>query len=271
VAAASSEASETSPTAGLAARARRAAEVLGHLRAHRTIRQYAAAPVDEAHVLQAVEAGQAASTSSAQQAYSVLRVRDPAQRRRLAELSGAQAKVAEAGAFFVIGGDLRRHRLLARRAGRPLDGRLEAFLVPVIDATLFAQNLALAFEALGYGVCFIGGVRNRLPEVDALLGVPEGVFPLYGLCVGAPAEAPTPRPRLPLEAVLFDGAYPDDDALLAAVDGYDEGYQAYLATRAGAPAKGGTGCWIEAALAYFETPRRPGLAAYYAAKGADLR
>lgn len=252
------------------ATAARAAEVLGQLRAHRTIRRYRPAPVEEAHVRQAVEAGQAASTSSAQQAYSLLQVRDPAVRTALARLAGGQDKVAEAGAFFVVSGDLRRHRLLAARAGRPFDGGLEAFLVAVIDATLFAQNLAVAFEALGYGVCFIGGLRNELPEVDRLLGVPQSVFPLYGLCVGAPGEAPAPRPRLPIEAVLHEGRYPSDAEVLAAVDRYDAGYRAYLATRGGPALGAGHASWIDSALAYFERQRRPGLAAYYAGKGAAL-
>ena len=74
--------------------------------------------------------------------------------------------------------------------------RLEAFLVAVVDASLFAQNLCIAFESLGYGICYIGGLRNRLDEVDGLLELPHGVYPLYGLCVGRPAEDPVPRGHL---------------------------------------------------------------------------
>ena len=100
------------------------------------------------------------------------------------------------------------------RDGAPHSARLEAFLLAVIDATLFAQNLVLAFESLGYGICYIGGLRNHIAEVDRLLGLPTGVYPLYGLCVGVAAEQPMARPRLPLEAVYFEGRYPDDETML---------------------------------------------------------
>ena len=142
---------------------------------HRSIRRYMPEPVPDHHVRQAVEAGQAASTSSAVQAYSLIQVTDPDHRQRLAELTGPQEKVARSGAFFIVCGDARRHRLFAERAGERYAARLEGFLLAVIDATLFAQNLVLAFESLGYGVCYIGGLRNQLPEVDRLLAVPEGI------------------------------------------------------------------------------------------------
>ena len=37
----------------------------------------------------------------------------------------------------------------------------EDFIVATVDASLFAQNLALAAESLGYGICYIGGIRNN--------------------------------------------------------------------------------------------------------------
>ena len=171
-------------------------ETIELLRRHRSIRHYEDAPVPDEHVRAAVEAGQAASTSSAVQAYGLIRVRDPATRERLVELTGNQEKVAAAPVFFVVCADTRRLRLCAERYDRPHDARLELFLLAVVDASLFAQNLVIAFESLGYGSCYIGGLRNQLAEVDRLLEVPEGVHPLYGLCVGRPAQDPLPRPRL---------------------------------------------------------------------------
>jgi FMN reductase (NADPH) len=232
---------------------------------HRSIRRFADAEVPDADVRAAVVAGQAASTSSAVQAYCVIQVRDAEQRRALVDLTGGQKKVAACGAFFVVCGDARRHRLAVQRNGRTYDARLEAFMLAVIDATLFAQNFVLAFESMGYGVCYIGGLRNQLADVDALLGLPEGVYPLYGLCVGVPAETPAARPRLPLEAVLMDGAYCDDDRLLAHLDAYDEVYAAYLRERGARPA-----AWSAMMAEKFAEARRTDLAAYYRGKGASL-
>ena len=246
-------------------------EIIALMKRHRSVRRYTEDPVPEAHIRAAVEAGQAASTSAAVQAYCLIRITDEEHRLRLAELAGNQSKVARSGVFFIVCGDTRRHRLAARRAGQPHETRLEGFLLAVIDASLFAQNLALAFESLGYGICYIGGLRNRLPEVDALLGLPEGVYPLFGLCVGVPgapgaaAEEPAGRPRLPVEAVLFEGRYPADEEVFALLDEYDETYRTYLQRR-GAEVR----AWTEAMADTFARPRRAGIADYYRGKGAEL-
>jgi FMN reductase (NADPH) len=233
--------------------------------AHRSIRRFKPDPVPPDHVRAAVAAGQAASTSSAVQASCVIHVTDPAERARLAELTGPQEKVATAGAFLVVAGDTRRHRLAARRDGQPHEPSLESFLVAVIDASLLAQNMTLAFESMGYGCCYIGGLRNHLPEVDRLLEIPEGVYPIYGLCVGVPDEDPSHRPRLPVEAVLSEGRYPSDEEVLAHLAAYDATYERYLAERGAEPRT-----WSGIMARKFTAAQRPDLAGYYRSKGASL-
>lgn len=195
-------------------------DVLALLRGHRTIRKFRDTPVSDEVVEAAVSAAQLASTSSNVQGYGLLRVRDADRRAELARLSGGQAQVERAGAFFVVCADQRRHALAAEDEGRTYAPNTETFLVSVIDAALFAQNLAIAFEAHGLGICFIGGLRNELPVVDRLLDLPEHVLPLFGMCVGEPDEEPLLRVRLPLDAVLFDERYPTDAEMRAALDRY---------------------------------------------------
>jgi nitroreductase len=232
---------------------------------HRSIRAFTDAEVPEAHIHLAVQAGQAASTSSAVQAYSLVQVTRPEERRALVPLTGGQEKVATAPAFFVVCGDARRHRLICARAGAPYDARLEGFLLAVVDATLFAQNLVIAFESMGYGACYVGGLRNQLAEVDAILEFPAGVYPLYGLCVGIPAEAPIPRPRLPVSAVFSTDRVPEEVDVLADVDRYDEGYRAYMRERLGKDR-----AWSPSMARKFSEPRRVEVAAFFREKGADL-
>ncbi|MEM7230064.1 MAG: NADPH-dependent oxidoreductase [Planctomycetota bacterium] len=232
---------------------------------HRSIRHFEDQPIPHEHIQRAVEAGQAASTSSAVQAYSVMQITNPDTRERIAQLTGPQEKVARSGAFFIVCGDVRRHRLLAERIDKSYDAETEAFLVAVIDATLFAQNFTLAFEAMGYGICYIGGVRNDLYAVDELLDLPDGVYPLYGLCVGVPAEDPSPRPRLPVEAILYTDAYPDDEEILAQVDAYDAQYIEYLRERGADPVG-----WSERVAAKAAAAVRSDVGDYYRSKGAEL-
>ena len=241
-------------------------ELVDLIRSHRTIRRFTEEPVDDDMIRTAVAAAQRASTSSNVQAYGLLRVRDSAKRAELARLTGGQPQVAKAGAFFVVCADQRRHRLVAEARGAPFEADLETFLVGVIDAALFAQNLVLAFESAGLGICYIGGLRNELPEADRVLGLPRDVFGLFGLCVGVPDESPLERPRLGVDAVLFDDEYPSDDVAARHVEEYDERMRAYYA-EIGKPGYD----WSGGIARRFSKRTREHLFEHYTAKGARLR
>jgi len=243
--------------------------VLEQMESHRSVRRYRNEPVDEALVERAVAAAQRAATSHAIQAYSLLRVRDPARRERLAGLCGDQRQVAEAPVFLVVCADQRRHRLAAQARGAERVDNLETFLLGVVDASILAQNLALALEAQGLGICYIGGLRNRLPEVDRLLAVPHGVMPLYGLCAGWPAEPVAadgaPRPRLPLAAVLHEERWPDEAQVLRQVAEHDRECERWYAAQ-GRPGRS----WSDSVTRLFARAARGHLRAYYESKGAVL-
>lgn len=240
-------------------------ETIKTMRAHRSIRAFKDTPIPQEHIDEAILAGQAASTSSAVQPYCVIRVTDDDTRQQIADLAGPQQKIRDCPAFFIICADLRKHMLITRRAGNEYTNSLEALLVGSIDASLFAQNFALAFESMGYGICYIGAIRNDLPKVNDLLELPEGVCPLFGLCVGLPDQNPAHRPRLAHDAMLFEDRYPDDETTLAQIDQYDELYRQYLTERGAPPAT-----WSESIAKKYSYVNRPGLRAFYESKGASL-
>ncbi len=236
--------------------------------AHRSVRSYEPTAVPEGDIRLAVGAARQASTSSHVQGYALLQVVDAAKRARLRELCGDQEQVERAGAFFVVCAEQRRHRLVAEEAGTPLACNLETFLVDVIDASLFAQNLALAFESLGYGMCFIGGLRNHLPEASRLLEIPADVFPLFGLCVGVPSSEGlrgSVRPRLPLDAIWFKDRWPDEERTRAAIREHDREMAAEFERR-GLPGRN----WSGGVARKLSKLQREHLAAFYRSQGARL-
>ena len=240
--------------------------VLDAMRRHRSVRDFKRGhPVPEADTERAVEAAQCAATSSWIQAYHLLEVTDPEVRAKVAVLAGGQRQIEEAGAFYVVSGDTRRHRLLAERNDQPYANSAELFVLATVDASLFAQNLTLAFEAMGYGTCYIGGIRNDLAAVDQLLELPDGVYPLFGLCVGVPASDPGTRPRLPARSVWSRGEYPSDEDVLGQVDAFDETAAAYYTER-GAPGRD----WSGGIWRKFARPMRPDLREFFDSKGASF-
>ena len=239
--------------------------IINQMHAHRSIRAYTGEVMPDSELHAAFEAAQCASTSANVQVYSVVRVTDKETLQAMIGLTGGQEKVAQCGTFLVICGDLRRHRLLARRASCECVENLESFLMCAIDTSLFAQSLALATESLGWGTCFIGGLRNDLAAVGELLNVPQGVYPFFGLCIGRADEEPWKRPRLPINAVLFDDRYPDDEAMLAMMQEYDEHMAAYYEQRGASGRR-----WIGQMELFFAKPRRTGDRSFYESQGASL-
>jgi nitroreductase len=206
-------------------------DTLRLLAAHRSIRKFTAEPMPDAQVEAIVRAGQAAASSSNIQAVTVIRVRDAARRERLAEVAGGQAHVASAAAFLVFCADLHRPRLACEAQGGTFqEGMTEHFIIATADAALFAQNCVVAAESLGLGTCYIGALRNDPQTVSDLLDLPRGVYPLFGLCLGHPAQDPEVKPRLPLEAVLGEDVYPEA-AQAGAIAEYDERIRAYYRSR----------------------------------------
>ena len=90
----------------------------------------------------------------------------------------------------------------------------------VVDAALVAQNILVASESAGLGVCMIGGIRNNPDQVCELLKLPDKVFPLMGICLGWPDYEPMIKPRLPRRLVVH-GEECDDRHLEALLAEYD--------------------------------------------------
>jgi nitroreductase len=191
--------------------------------AHRSVRAYRPDPLPEGTLETMLAAAQSASTSSNLQTWSVVAVEDAARRERLSRLVNDQAHVRQAPLFLAWIADLSRFDVLGARAGRQpaANDYLEMFLVAAIDAALAAQNAAVAAEALGLGIVYIGALRNRPEEVAAELGLPSRAFGVFGMCVGHPdPERPAAiKPRLAPRAILHRERY-DAGSLEADVQDY---------------------------------------------------
>ena len=206
--------------------------VIELLKAHRSIRRFSDKPIPREMLEEIIRAGQAASTSSFIQATSVIRISNPATREQLAELAGNQKYVATAAEFRVYCADLSRARECCKvQDVEPREGFAESFIIATVDTALMAQNVAIAAESLGLGICYIGGLRNSPQEVSDLLGLPDQVYPVFGFCMGYPDQQIDLRPRLPLPIVLKQEHYSTDDS--ATIAEYDRVVERYYAKRLG--------------------------------------
>jgi len=186
-------------------------ETLETLLAHRSVRAYLSDALPEGTLELLIAAAQSASSSSNLQVWSVVSVEDLARKERLSKFAGDQNHIRQAPLFLVWLADVARMRRVANNRTLSAEGLdyTEMFIVAAVDAALAAQNATIAAESLGLGTVYIGAVRNNPEKVAAELGLPQGVFPLFGLCVGYPdpARPASIKPRLPQPAVLHRERY----------------------------------------------------------------
>ncbi|WP_323703125.1 oxygen-insensitive NADPH nitroreductase [Mammaliicoccus sp. Dog046] len=203
---------------------------------HRSIRQFKDEPLSKETIKKLVQAGQMASTSSYVQAYSIIGISDPEIKEALKEISGQQ-HVVDNGYLFVFVIDYYRHHLINEATEGNMKPSLESaegLLVGTIDVALAAENVALTAEDMGYGIVFLGSLRNDVAKVSELLGLPEHVFPLFGMAVGVPSEDEqgSPKQRLPFEHVFHENKYQSASTeQLEQIKQYDEDIQAYYEQR----------------------------------------
>ena len=181
------------------------------LLSHRSVRGYRPDAPPEGTLETLVATAQSAATSSNMQTWSVLSVNNPAARAELARIANDQKHIQQCPLFLVWLADVARNQRVAAEEGETLEAApyLEAFLVAAIDAALAAQNAVVAAESLGLSTVYIGALRNEPETVSRLLGLPDGVVCLFGLCIGYAAEATSNevKPRLPQSIVLHHETY----------------------------------------------------------------
>ena len=227
--------------------------VIKLLSSHASVRKYKNIPLSNEDVHELIRAGQHAATSHFVQAYSVIHVTDKEKRTQLAELSKNPTQILGAGAVLVFCMDYFRLKKAANLLGKEIDfSYAESTIVGVTDVALFAQNVAIAAESKGYGICYIGGIRNAPTEISDLLNLPEGVAPMFAITIGIPDEANEVKPRLPVEAIIHENGYDGDkyDEILPA---YDKTLNDYYMSR-GSNQK--DAAWSDSMASFLGSPRR---------------
>jgi len=174
----------------------------------RSIRAYKADPVPEEVVTEILEAGIRASSSGNMQTYSIIVTRDLELRKQLYEPHMEQSMVLDAPVLLTFCADFNRMRHWLRLSDAP-DGfdNFMSFMVAAIDAVLVSQNVALAAESKGLGICYMGSTLANCDQIGQILKLPPGVVPVVGFSLGYPDENPPARDRLPLDGLVHNETY----------------------------------------------------------------
>jgi len=184
--------------------------VINAIRQHVSIRQYKADLVSDELLEEILEAGIRASSSGNMQTYSIIVTRDRTLREQLYKPHMQQNMVLDAPVLLTFCADFHRMRHWLQISDAP-DGfdNFMSFMVAAIDAILVSQNVALAAESKGLGICYMGTTLANCDEIGRILGLPDNVVPVVGFSLGYPAESPALRDRLPLDGLVHYETYQD--------------------------------------------------------------
>lgn len=102
-----------------------------------------------------------------------------------------------------------------RHLANEASSHLHYELRTIIDAVIAAHTFVLAAESVGLGVQYMGSIRNMDLKED--LNLPDHVMPLFGICVGYPADSAginpytgnqiNPKPRLPQTMIFHEDSH----------------------------------------------------------------
>ena len=157
----------------------------------RSVRAFTGASIPEADLETILRAAQQAPTSVNGQQISLVVIRDREKLKRIAELSGGQAHIAQADCFIAIVVDFQRPAEGVRSTGKQqvIEQYAEGILVGAVDAGIMLQALQTAAESLGYGTTAIGGIRRDPAAMIALLGLPDKTVSIPSVRFGRSRQA----------------------------------------------------------------------------------
>lgn len=177
---------------------------------HRTIRKYKEDPIPNVILEYILEAGTRASTTGNMQVYSIVATTDESIKEELAPCHFNQPMVKQAPVVLTFCADFNRfNKWCHLRKAEPGYDNFLSFFTAAIDALLVAQNVCIAAEDAGLGICYLGTTTYTAGKIIDVLNLPKGVVPVTTVTLGYPDEVPELTDRLPLEAVLHWEKYAD--------------------------------------------------------------
>ena len=159
-------------------------EKLAFIFSRRSVRKFEEREVPTAMLRDLLKAGMAAPSAVAKDPWHFIVLRERAELIRLAEILPHGQMLRQAGAAFVVCGDINQAH-----------DRQESYLLQDLSAA--TENILLAANALGLGTCWLGvhPRPERMEGIRKLYQLPENIIPMCSIAIGWPKEPPPARTR----------------------------------------------------------------------------
>ena len=211
-------------------------ETLRQLFDRKSVRVFEDRPISPADKSLILEAACMAPSSGNRQLYTIIDVTDQAIKERLVKTCDNQPFIAKAKMVLIFCADCRKwYEGFKATDCEPRKPGVGDLMIAVSDANIAAQNAVTAAESLGIGSCYIGDIMENAEEQQALLHLPQYVFPAAMLVFGYPTLQQQERKkpaRVAMEHIVHENAYRcmDENEMQAMWEGHagEKGYTAWM-------------------------------------------
>lgn len=175
---------------------------------HVSIRKFKDKEVADDLLTSILYAGTRASNTGNMQWYSVVVTKLDNMKAKLAPLHFNQPLVKSAPVLLTFVADLNRFsKWCAINNAEPGYANFLSFTSAAIDTVLLAQNVCVAAENNGLGICYLGTTTYNAKEIIDALELPKLCFPITTVALGYPDENPVLTDRIPLQGIIHDERY----------------------------------------------------------------
>jgi len=215
---------------------RKIMELYDLLMKRRSVRNFEDRPVPDEVIDKLVNAANNAPTGCNIQPLSIVLVREPDRRAKLAQMVKRQPWVKNAPVSMVFCLDFWRLKKWAELSGVGFRGNeaFSHFLLGYADVMCAAQTVVILAESFGLGSVYVGRLPYVADEAREYFGMPAYVFPLMLLCLGYPKTVPRNVSKLSPSVIRHKERYRplSDDEIRNAFDekygSFDENAERYF-------------------------------------------
>ncbi len=180
------------------------------LKKHVSIRKYTEQSIEDKLIESIIYSGTKASTTGNMQLYSVIVTKNETKKKELLPLHFNQPLVKSAPVLLTFVADFNRFSKWCNfNEAVPGYNNFLSFFTAAIDALLVAQNVCIAAENVGLGICYLGTTTYNAREIIKVLNLPNLTFPVTTVALGYPDESPELTDRIPLNGIVHYEEYSD--------------------------------------------------------------
>ncbi len=182
------------------------------LNKHVSIRKFAEKDIAQKLLESIIYSGTRASTTGNMQLYSVVITKSEEQKDKLLPLHFNQPVAKSAPVLLTFVADFNRFTKWCKiNNANPGYDNFLSFTTACIDALLCAQNVCIAAENSGLGICYLGTTTYNAEQIIELLKLPNLTFPITTIAIGYPDESPELTDRIPVKGIIHKETYSDYD------------------------------------------------------------